>query len=85
MDTDPCQCSPAEVQQLLCELLDPGVSAQRAEAIRKRLAQCPECVERFTTERQLRTLMQRCCSAQATAPVYLRERITTQIRIVRRG
>lgn len=84
MSPEPCHCRPEQVQALICELLDPGTSPERAKEIRAVIADCPECVERLRSEREVRVIMRRCCQT-TTAPGYLRERITTQINISRRG
>ncbi|AIT60460.1 zf-HC2 domain-containing protein [Corynebacterium doosanense] len=84
MDSQPCRCSAEEVQALLCEYLDSGTSEARSREIREQIAACPECLQRLRNEREVRTIIQTCCQTES-APGYLRERITTQIRISRRG
>lgn len=84
MTTEPCTCSPGKVQALICEFLDSGTTPERAAEIRAVFADCPECLERLRSEREVRVIMRRCCET-TTAPGYLRERITTQINITRGG
>lgn len=79
MSPQPCNCSAAEVQAMICEILDSGTTSHRAAEIRDELGQCPECLDRLNSERELRLIMRRCCQSDA-APGYLRERISTQIR-----
>lgn len=80
MKSQPCNCSAAEVQAMICEILDSGTTVSRATEIRTQLADCPECADRLNNERELRVVLQRCCQTE-TAPEDLRERITIQLRI----
>lgn len=84
MHDQPRDCSKAEVQALMCELLDPGTTPTRAREIHAELTQCPDCRRRIADEQQVRILMRQCTSSEC-APGYLRERITTQIRIISSG
>ncbi|AWB81417.1 mycothiol system anti-sigma-R factor [Corynebacterium yudongzhengii] len=82
MSSEPCPCSCAHVQALICEIIDSDCSETRAAEIRAEISRCEECARRLESERAIRMLMRRCCSEE-TAPGYLRERITTQINIIR--
>lgn len=84
MNTQPCRCSTHEVQELICEIMDPGTPVARAHEIRRQIAECPQCLQRLRTEHDVRAVMRTCCQSES-APGYLRERITTQIRITYRG
>lgn len=84
MNSQPCRCSTHEVQALICEYMDAGTSQARAREIREQIAACPECLQRLRNEHEVRTIIQTCCQTES-APGYLRERISTQIRISRRG
>lgn len=81
---EPCVCDEVNVQALMCELLDPGIDARRAQEIRSLILDCPECVARLSNEQEIRLLMKRCCTEESVAPGTLRERITTQIQIISR-
>ncbi|AKK10538.1 mycothiol system anti-sigma-R factor [Corynebacterium uterequi] len=77
-----CDGGCEDMQRLLWEVLAPGTPRPRCEELRALIAACPECVEQLASEQEIRLLMQRCCG-EVHAPVYLRERITTRIRIIR--
>lgn len=77
-----CGCSDAEVQRLLCELMDKAITASRQQEIRQRLCECHTCNERLDCEETIRQLV-RNCDKQTAAPQSLRERITVSIRYSR--
>ncbi|KQB87559.1 mycothiol system anti-sigma-R factor [Corynebacterium lowii] len=81
-DKEPCGCQCTEVQGEMSELFDAALSPQECEALRQKIASCPECFSRLEREEAIRALMRSCCGADH-APVMLRQKITAQIRIVR--
>ncbi len=80
--TEPCGCERKHIHSALCDLFDGTVDAARAEEIRREIAQCPSCSARLESEESIRVLMRRCAEA-TSAPVTLRQRITTELRITR--
>lgn len=72
-----------EVRRRLYLLLDGECDPEESRLLEEHIARCPECVEEFGSEQALRRLLRRCC--QQTAPVELRHRITTQIRVTYRS
>lgn len=81
---DDCGADCAEIQANLCSLFDAGTTEQQARELINEIAQCPECLERLQSEREIRELMRKCCTAQS-APATLRQRITMQIRVTQLG
>ena len=67
-----------DVQRLLCELLAPDTSPDRALQIREEIAACPECMQVLEAEREVRRLVRDCCG-QVAAPDPLRERIVASL------
>ncbi|MDK8450805.1 anti-sigma factor [Corynebacterium mastitidis] len=82
-EKEPCGCQRDDVQEALRGLFDAPRSAQECEELRRKIERCPECFSRLEREEAIRALMRGCCGA-APAPVTLRQRISAQIRIVRR-
>ena len=78
-----CGCSCEDIQSHLCTLFDPGTSPEQARALLDSIAECPDCYGRLQSEREVRAILQRCCSAEAAAPAHLRQLITMQIRVTR--
>jgi mycothiol system anti-sigma-R factor len=78
-----CGYSCDEIQAQLCTLLDPGTSPEQARALLDSIAECPTCYGRLESEREIRAILQRCCTAEAAAPASLRQRISMQIRVTR--
>lgn len=72
-------CSSQEVRALLCELFDPQLSAQRAEQIRARMAECVGCSQQLADEELVREILRNCARSQP-APEQLRQRISVRIR-----
>lgn len=69
----------ADVRRRLWLLLDGECDPADAEALRRHIAGCPGCTDCVGGEEAIRRLLQRCC--RQTAPVELRQRITTRIRV----
>jgi anti-sigma factor (TIGR02949 family) len=80
---EPCGCSCDDIQAQLCELVDPGTTPEQARALIESISRCPRCYGRLQSEREVRALLQRCCTSQVEAPAELRERIMVQIRVTR--
>lgn len=78
-----CGYSCDEIQAQLCTLFDPDTTPEQARALLDSIAACPECYGRLQSEREIRAILQRCCTADAEAPADLRQRITMQIRVTR--
>ncbi|MDO5669460.1 MAG: anti-sigma factor [Corynebacterium sp.] len=81
--TTPCSGRCADIQAQLCALFDPSTTPERAREILAAVAECPDCHGRLESEQEIRALLRRCCSAEASAPAALRQRITMEIRQVR--
>ncbi len=79
---EPCIGRCEEIQSQLCTLFDPSTTPEQAREILKVVAECPHCHGRLNSEREIRALLQKCCSADA-APATLKQRISMQIREVR--
>ena len=67
-----------EMHRLMCEMFDPGTTAQRREEIRAAVSGCPECAAHVRSEQAVRELVRDCCG-QARAPEPLRDRIIASI------
>ncbi|MDO5513091.1 mycothiol system anti-sigma-R factor [Corynebacterium sp.] len=81
--TDPCKGPCEEMQAQMCALFDPSTTPEEAREILRAIAQCPDCHGRFESEQEIRALLRRCCTAEASAPATLRQRITMEIRQIR--
>ncbi|HHU68376.1 anti-sigma factor [Corynebacterium sp.] len=80
---EPCIGRCEDIQSQLCALFDPSTTPEQAREILKVIAECPHCHGRLSSEREIRALLQKCCTAEAAAPATLRQRISMQIREVR--
>lgn len=80
---EPCIGRCEEIQAQLCTLFDPSTTPEQAREIIDAVAQCPDCHGRLRSEQEIRALLQKCCTAEATAPARLRQRISMQIRVTR--
>ena len=80
--TEPCGCERDSIHAALCDLFDGSIDAARAEEIRREIAECPSCSARLDSEETIRILMRRCAESDS-APMTLRQRITTELRITR--
>lgn len=80
---EPCIGRCEDIQSQLCALFDPSTTPEQAREILKVIAECPHCHGRLSSEREIRALLQKCCTAEAAAPETLRQRISMQIREVR--
>ena len=80
--TEPCGCEREHVHAALCDLFDRRIDPARAAEIRREIAECPSCSARLQSEESVRVLMRRCAESNS-APMTLRQRITTELRITR--
>ena len=81
--TKPCSDRCEDIQAQLCALFDPSITPERAREILALVTECPHCHGQLKSEQEIRALLRRCCTAEATAPAALRQRITMEIRQVR--
>lgn len=81
-NVQPCSCDRNEMQDLLCTLLDGDITAERADEIRARIAECARCSDRLASELEVRDLVRTCCQSE-NAPETLHERITSELRTIR--
>ncbi|GAB3699042.1 anti-sigma factor [Corynebacterium nasicanis] len=81
--TDPCIGRCEEIQAQLCALFDPSTTSEQKREILQGIAECPDCRGRLESEQEIRSLLRKCCTAEASAPATLRQRITMEIRQVR--
>jgi len=80
---EPCIGRCEEIQAQLCTLFDPSTTPEQAREILAVIAECPHCHGRLESEQEIRALLRRCCTSEASAPAALRQRITMEIRQVR--
>jgi len=72
------------VLERMYEFLDNELDTATADAIRHHVAACEPCLDRFDVEQALRTLVRRRCGGDV-APTHLREKIVTQLTVIRRS
>lgn len=65
------------------EFLDNEIDTASGDAIRKHLAECEPCLDRFDMEQAVKAVVRRCCRDEH-APPQLRARIVTQLTVIRR-
>lgn len=70
----------AEFLDVLYELVDGVGSAESRAQLQAHVDACPECLRQLGIEQQVRELLRRTCCAKP-APVELRARITSQLRV----
>ena len=72
-----------DLVDVLYEYVDGGCDESLRAQLQEHLDNCPSCVEKLGVEREIRQLLRvRCTQA---APVELRSRITSQLRVVYRA
>src|SRR5699024_5983827 len=76
---DGCQCE--EALEHLQEYIDCEMSEVDTVRLRQHISGCATCQSEVGVEQRLRTLLRRSCVEQA--PVHLRERVLTQITVIR--
>ena len=72
------------VLERMYEFLDNELDGATGDAIRHHLTACEPCLDRFDIEQALRTLLRRRCGGDV-APTHLREKIVTQLTVIRRS
>jgi anti-sigma factor (TIGR02949 family) len=70
--------------QQMYEFLDNEIDTASGDAIRRHLAECEPCLDRFDFEQAVKAVVRRCCSEEH-APEHLRARIVTQLTVIRRS
>jgi mycothiol system anti-sigma-R factor len=66
------------------EFLDNAIDAANGDAIRRHLAMCEQCLDKFDAEEALKSLVHRCCGGEV-APSHLRTKIVTQLTVLRKA
>lgn len=74
-----CRCE--EALEHLQEYIDCEMSEVDTVRLRQHIGECATCRAEVGVEQRLRTLLRRSCVEQA--PVHLRERVLTQITVIR--
>jgi mycothiol system anti-sigma-R factor len=70
------------VLERMYEFLDNELDTASGDAIRHHLAACEPCLDRFDVEQAVRTLVRHRCGGEV-APAHLRNRIVTQLTVIR--
>ena len=83
-DPSDCRGNCDEVHANLCALFDEDTTEGQARELIRQISECPACFARLQSEREIRALVRKCCTAQSP-PATLRQRITMEIRVTRRG
>jgi mycothiol system anti-sigma-R factor len=78
-DYDHCE----QVLERMYEFLDNELDTATGDAIRHHLAACEPCLDRFDVEQALRALVRQRCGGDV-APTHLRQKIVTQLTVIRR-
>jgi len=68
--------------QRVYEFLDHEVDDASGDEIRRHLAACEPCMERFDVELAVKTLVSRCCGGDQ-APEHLKAKVMMQISVAR--
>jgi mycothiol system anti-sigma-R factor len=71
-----------QVMERMYEFLDNELDTASGDAIRHHLAACEPCLDRFDVEQAVRTLVRHHCGGEV-APTHLRNRIVTQLTVIR--
>ena len=64
------------------EFLDNEIDTANGDAIRRHLAECEPCLDRFDMEQVVKAVVRRCC-LEEHAPEHLRTRIVMQLTVIR--
>ena len=73
-----------QVLERMYEFLDNELDTATGDAIRHHLAACEPCLDRFDVEQALRALVRQRCGGDV-APTHLRQKIVTQLTVIRRS
>ena len=79
-DYDHCE----HVLERMYEFLDNELDNATGDAIRHHLTACEPCLDRFDVEQALRALVRQRCGGDV-APTHLRQKIVTQLTVIRRS
>ncbi|HEX3198822.1 MAG TPA: mycothiol system anti-sigma-R factor [Propionibacteriaceae bacterium] len=71
------------VLERVYEFLDNEIDAASSDAIRRHLAMCEPCLDRFDVEEAVKSLVHRRCGGDV-APSHLRTKIVTQLTVLRK-
>ena len=71
------------VLERVYEFLDNEIDAATSDAIRRHLAMCEPCLDRFDVEEAVKSLVHRRCGGDV-APSHLRTKIVTQLTVLRK-
>jgi mycothiol system anti-sigma-R factor len=66
------------------EFLDNEIDTVSGDAIRRHLAECEPCLDRFDIEQAVKAVVRRGCGGEH-APEHLRTRIVTQLTVIRQS
>jgi mycothiol system anti-sigma-R factor len=72
------------VLERMYEFLDNELDTATGDAIRHHLDACEPCLDRFDVELAVRTLVRRRCGGDV-APTHLRQKIVSQLTVIRRS
>jgi mycothiol system anti-sigma-R factor len=72
-----------QVLKRVYEFLDNEVDVASSDAIRRHLAMCEPCLDKFDVEEAVKSLVHRCCGGEV-APSHLRMKIETQLTVLRK-
>ena len=71
------------VLERVYEFLDNEIDAASSDAIRRHLAMCEPCLDKFDVEEAVKSLVHRRCGGDV-APSHLRMKIVTQLTVLRK-
>ena len=71
------------VLERVYEFLDNEIDAASGDAIRRHLAMCEQCLDKFDAEEAVKSLVHRSCGGEV-APNHLRMKIVTQLTVLRK-
>lgn len=72
-----------QVLERVYEFLDNEIDAASGDAIRRHLAMCEPCLDKFDVEEAVKSLVHRRCGGEV-APSHLRMKIVTQLTVLRK-
>ena len=71
------------VLERMYEFLDNELDSATGDSIRHHLTACEPCLDKFDVEQALRALVRRRCGGDV-APTHLRQKIVSQLTVIRR-
>lgn len=80
--SDPNSANCAEALSSVYDYLDAEIDEARRDAVARHLEDCPPCLEQYSLERMVKSLVQRSCCTDP-APAELRVRVVARIQQIR--